>query len=83
MCVSLYVSVSAPFHINKLTSINCLFALGNLQVFSFCVCVCISDSQNVQETFPVFRNKENNLTKLATTKYNFANENSIKFILNN
>lgn len=35
------------------------------------------------ETFPVFRNKENNLTKLATTKYNFANENSIKFILNN
>lgn len=44
VCVSLYVSVSAPFHINKLTSINCLFALGNLQVFSFCVCVCISDS---------------------------------------
>lgn len=42
--LSLYVSVSAPFHINKLTSINCPFALGeSTGVFILCMCVCISD----------------------------------------
>lgn len=39
--VSLYVSVSAPFHINKLTSINCPFALGEIYRCFHFMYVCV------------------------------------------